>query len=100
MDSAATRKQVAGIDRVTSRRVVRQTGSRIGTGFVRGVETTVEFDEEQYVGTGLFLLASVLERFLGLYASVNSFSQLVARTRQREGYLKQWPPRAGEQILL
>jgi type VI secretion system protein ImpG len=100
MDSAATRRQIAGIEKVTSRRVVRQTGSRIGTGFVRGVETTVEFDEEQYVGSGVFLLAAVLERFLGLYVSVNSFSQLVAKTRQREGYLKQWQPRAGEQTLL
>ena len=99
-DSSATRKQITGISSVRSRRVVRQTGSRIGSGFVRGIETTIEFDEEQYVGSGLFLFACVLERFLGLYASINSFNQLVARTKQREGVLKQWPPRAGEQILL
>jgi len=39
-----------------------------------------------------------------LYASLNSFTQLVATTVQREQHhlepLKQWPPRAGEQILL
>jgi type VI secretion system protein ImpG len=99
-DSAATRKQIVGINRVTSRRVVRQTGSRIGSGFVRGIETTVELDEEQYVGSGVFLFASVLERFLGLYASLNSFNQLAARTKQREGVMKQWPPRTGAQILL
>ena len=100
MDSSATRKQIAGVGHVSSRRVVRQTGSRIGSGFVRGVETTIEFDEEQYVGSGLFLFAAVLERFLGLYSSVNSFSQLVARVKQREGYLKRWQPRAGEQVIL
>jgi type VI secretion system protein ImpG len=100
MDSAATRKQIQGIDRVASRRVVRQTGSRIGTGFVRGVETTIEFDENQYVGGGVFLFASVLERFLGLYTSVNSFNQMVARTKQREEELKRWAPRAGDQALL
>lgn len=100
MDSLATRKQITGISRVTGRRVVRRAGARVGAGFLRGVETTVEFDEEQYVGSGLFLFASVLERFLGLYASVNSFNQLVARSRQREGEMKRWPPRAGEQILL
>ncbi|HJQ68329.1 MAG TPA: type VI secretion system baseplate subunit TssF [Blastocatellia bacterium] len=100
MDSSATRKQIAGVERVSSRRVVRQTGSRIGSGFVRGVETTIEFDEEQYVGSGLFLFAAVLERFLGLYSSVNSFSQLAARVKQREGYLKRWPPRSGEQVIL
>jgi len=42
----------------------------------------------------------VLERFLGLYTSLNSFTQTVARVRQRGGVLKKWPPRAGEiQIL-
>ena len=100
MDSSATRKQIAGVEKVSSRRVVRQTGSRIGSGFVRGIETTIEFDEEQYVGSGLFLFAAVLERFLGLYSSVNSFNQLAARVKQREGYLKRWPPRAGEQVIL
>jgi type VI secretion system protein ImpG len=100
LDSAATRKQIQGIERVISRRVVRQTGSRIGTGFVRGIETMIEFDEEQYVGAGVFLFASVLEKFLGLYTSINSFNQLVATTKQREGELKRWTPRAGNQILL
>ncbi|HAF21801.1 MAG TPA: type VI secretion system baseplate subunit TssF [Blastocatellia bacterium] len=100
LDSSATRKQIRGLKRLKSRPAVRQTGTRIGAGFVRGIETTIEFDEEQYVGSGLFLFASVLERFLGLYTSVNSFNQLVATTSQREGILKRWPPRAGEQILL
>jgi type VI secretion system protein ImpG len=99
-ESSAIRRQITGIKQVKSRRAVRQTGSRIGSGFVRGIETTVEFDEEQYVGSGLFLFAAVLERFLGLYASINSFNQLVAVVSQREGILKRWPPRAGEQILL
>lgn len=100
LDSSATRKQIAGIERIESRRVVRQTGSRIGSGFVRGIETTVEFDQDQYVGSGLYMFASVLERFLGLYASINSFSQMVAKVKQQEGYLKRWPPRAAEQIIL
>jgi type VI secretion system protein ImpG len=100
LDSSATRKQIAGIERITSRRVVRQTGSRIGSGFVRGIETTINFDEDQYVGSGLYLFASVLERFLGLYASINSFSQMVAKVKQQEGYLKRWPPRTAEQIIL
>jgi type VI secretion system protein ImpG len=88
-----------GITSVDSRRVVRRMGHRIGAGFVRGIETSIEFDEEQYVGGGVFLFASVLERFLALYASVNSFSQLVARTKQRED-LKRWQASAGEQIVL
>ncbi len=98
-DSSATRQQIAGITRVAAKRVLRPVGSS-HAGFVRGVEVTVEFDEQQFIGSGVFLFASVLERFLGLYASVNSFAQTVATSRQREGVLKRWPARAGEQIVL
>ena len=69
-------------------------------GFCRGMEVTIEFDEEKYVGSGLFLFASVLEKFLGLYTTLNSFTQLVATTRQRDKPIKLWPPRTGEQVLL
>ena len=53
-----------------------------------------------YAGSGIFLFAAVLERFLGLYTAINSFTQLALRTRQREGVLKTWPPRAGDHPLL
>jgi type VI secretion system protein ImpG len=99
-DSAVTRKQILGITAVESRKVVRQIGGRVGTGFVRGIETTLTFDEEQFVGSGMFLFASVLERFLGLYASVNSFNQVAVRSLQREERIKLFPARAGAQVLL
>jgi type VI secretion system protein ImpG len=91
---------VEGVTAVSSRRVVGRSGTGPAGGFCRGVEVTVAFDEEKYVGTGVYLFASVLERFLGLYASLNSFTQLVARTKQGEGVLRRWPPRAGEQALV
>ena len=99
-DSAVVRQHIAGITDVSSRRVVGRPGSMPWNGFCRGMEVTIQFDEEKYVGSGVFLFASVLEKFLGLYASLNSFTQLVATTQQREEPLRQWPPRAGEQILL
>lgn len=99
-DSSVTRKQILGITGIESRKVVRKIGGRVGAGFVRGIETTLTFDEEQFVGSGMFLFACVLERFLGLYASVNSFNQMVLKTEQREGVVKQFPARAGEQDLL
>jgi type VI secretion system protein ImpG len=74
--------------------------SENGVSFVRGTRVEMEMDEEQFVGGGVYLFASVLEYFLGLYASMNSFSQLVVRTPQRKEVLKQWPPRAGHTILL
>ena len=99
-DSAVTRKQILGITGISVRKVVRKIGGRVGAGFVRGLETTLTFDEEQFVGGGMFLFASVLERFLGLYASVNSFNQMVLRSEQREAIVKEFPARAGEQDLL
>ena len=60
----------------------------------------LELDEEQFAGTGVYTFASVIDVFLGLYTSMNSFSQLAVRTRQRKRVLKQWPPRAGQKILM
>ena len=99
-DSSATRHQITGITRVETRRKTRRMNTHFGPAVVRGIETTIEFDEENYVGSGIFLFASVLERFLGLYVSINSFNQLVVKTKQREGVLKRWQPRAGEQIII
>ncbi len=99
-DSEVTRKQILGITNIESRKVVKQIGGHIGAGFVRGLETTLTFDEQEFVGSGWFLFACVLERFLGLYASLNSFNQVVLRTEQREAIVRRFPPRTGEQILL
>jgi len=95
-----TQQWIDGIIAVSSRRVTgRLSGGNDVGAFCRGMEVTIEFDEQKYVGTGVFLFASVLERFLGLYTTINSFTQLVARTTQGEGPLKTWPPRAGEHQL-
>jgi type VI secretion system protein ImpG len=97
-DEPAIRKQIAGIVAVSSKPCVSRVLSETGVAFCRGTEVTIEFDESEYVGAGVFLLSSVLERFLGLYAAVNSFSRLTVKTNK--GVLKRWQPLAGEQILL
>jgi type VI secretion system protein ImpG len=94
------RQLAEGITGLSSRPVVARTGKTPSSGFCRGLEVTLEFDQEKYIGTGVFLFASVLERFLGLYTTINSFCQLVAKARQREGIVRKWAPRAGEQVLL
>ena len=72
----------------------------LSQGFCRALEITIEFDEDKYAGSGVFLFAAVLERFLTLYASLNSATRLVARTKQSVHELKRWPFRAGERTLL
>ncbi|MFH1268260.1 MAG: type VI secretion system baseplate subunit TssF, partial [Planctomycetota bacterium] len=99
-DSAETRAMIEGILSVRSRRVVGRVPGGVQSGFCRGIEVTLHFDEDRFAGSGLFLFACVLERFLGLYCSVNSFSKLVATTNKREGALRKWPPRAAETVLL
>jgi type VI secretion system protein ImpG len=95
-NSAATRQQINGIVSLQSEYVTK----RIGQSFCRGLQVTIEFDEDKFVGAGLYLFASVLERFLGQYVSVNSFTQLVTKTLQRKEPLKKWLPRNGNRILL
>jgi type VI secretion system protein ImpG len=98
--AAVNQQMIEGIRSVRSRPVmerVRSTPARVG--MCRGTEVQIDFDEEKYTGTGVLLVASVLERFFALYTAVNSFTKLVARTTQAEGYLKKWPPRAGADLL-
>jgi type VI secretion system protein ImpG len=99
-DSADIKKQISGIASVSSRRHFARVDSEHGIGFARGTRVEIEFDEEQFSGSGAYLFASVLEKFLGLYCSMNSFTQLVARSRQRKEVLEEWTPRAGQSILV
>jgi type VI secretion system protein ImpG len=99
-DSAETRAMIDGVLSVRARRVVGRSAGEPRGGFCRGLEVTLHFDEGRFAGSGVYLFACVLERFLGLYCSVNSFSKLIATTNKREGELRRWPPRAGETVLL
>jgi type VI secretion system protein ImpG len=97
-DSPVIRKQIAGILDLQSKPAIARVVSETGVTFCRGTDVTMLFDENEYVGGGIYLFASVIERFLGLYSSLNSFSRLTVQTSK--GVLKRWPPLAGEQILL
>lgn len=99
-DSNFPEKMIQGIVSLSARRHFARVVSENGIAFARGMRVEMEFDEEQFVGGGVYLFASVLEHFLGHYASLNSFSQLVARSRQRKEVLREWPPRAGQKILM
>jgi type VI secretion system protein ImpG len=99
-EQASTYQQISGIREMSTRQVFRLIGSDAWRGFCRGTEITLTFDERLYVGSSAFLLAAVLNRFFPLYASVNSFTQLIIKSQQREGIWKKWQSMAGEQIVL
>ena len=91
---------VESIMRVQSRRHFAGIASDDGISFARGTRVHLELDEERFVGGGAFLFASVLEHFLGISASLNSFTQLTVTTPQRKEPLHEWQPRAGRKILI
>jgi len=99
-EHSSAQQQIQGIREMSLRKTVQRTGRDAWRGFCRGTEVTLVFDESLYVGGRAFLLGSVLNRFFGLYASVNSFTQLVIKSKQREGIWNRWPSRAGEQTVL
>jgi type VI secretion system protein ImpG len=99
-DSAAGERQIQGILDLRGSPYHSRITSPQGLAFARGQRVEVEFDEENFAGGGVYVMASVLERFLALNTSLNSFSSLVAHTRQRKKQLKAWPPRAGHKALL
>jgi type VI secretion system protein ImpG len=98
--SLSAEKQIDGILSLRSEPHFARLTSSHGVTFARGTRVELELDEEQFAGTGAYTFAAVMDVFLGLYTSMNSFSQLVVRTRQRKRVLKQWPPRAGQKILM
>lgn len=99
-DSAETRAVIESVLRVHSRPTTARVRTNGRSALAQGVEVTVEFDEERFSGSGLYLFASTLEHFLGLYCSVNSFTQMIATVKGREGALRKWPPRAGARTLV
>jgi type VI secretion system protein ImpG len=98
-DSAVIKKQIRGIAGLNCKPTVARMTTLGRQSFVQGLDIAIEFDEFAYAGGGVYLFAAVLERFLALYASVNSFTKLSARLREREKELAVWPPRAGHAIL-
>ena len=97
--SSALQKQINGIVSLRSEPTVALVGYP-RPGVVRGVGLTLELDESQYIGGGVFLFGQVLDHFFGLYCSLNSFTQLTLQSRQREKRIVQWPPRTGAQALV
>jgi type VI secretion system protein ImpG len=99
-DGPAGERQIQGLAAVRSAPAFARVAGEQGVAFARGRRVEVEFDEEHFPGGGVFLFASVLERFLALSASMNSFTQLVARSRQRRRPVGEWAPRAGWRTLV
>lgn len=98
--SAINQRQVDGMVAVDYRAATTWLPGRPYATFVRGTEVRLTVDESSYVGVGLHLFAQVIDRFVGLYAHLNSFTQLKLVCARTGEELLSCSPRSGAQSLL
>jgi type VI secretion system protein ImpG len=87
-------KQLEGLRGVSTRPIVRRMADEVLSTAVRGIEIKLDFDESFFDGSGVYVLASVLERFFRKYVTINSFTETVLTTQQR-GEITRWRPGKG-----
>ena len=65
---------------------------------LRGMQVEIELHEDHFAGEGdAYLFARLLDRFLGLYVTLNGYSQLTVRFA-RSGQVYEFEARTGEQF--
>ena len=99
-DSASTRNLIDAIISMKTRPVSAPIQIDGLVGLCRGIEINLVLDPIMLSGASSLIFASVLERFFGLYCSINSFTKLVVTLNGKDGELKRWSPRAGEKVLI
>jgi type VI secretion system protein ImpG len=97
-DSSALR-QIEGVKAVSSQPIVRRIPVPGPISFGRGLEITLTCDDGAFEGTGAFLLGAVMQQFFARYVSVNSFTETVLRTLERNEVAR-WPARLGTRQTL
>jgi type VI secretion system protein ImpG len=100
---ASVNKQVVdGLEGVSCGPDVELVAFGAASAYARGLAIHLSLDEEKFEGIGSFLFASVLDRFLAMYTSINSFTRTKYFTRKSgsEAAVKIWPPRIGSRPLL
>ena len=92
----ANRKRISAIEDLADRPAdILMAGS-----IVRGREVTMKMHRDHFISPGdMHIFGSVLDNFLGGYASINSFTRLKFRETQR-GDLYEWPARLGRHQII
>jgi type VI secretion system protein ImpG len=81
--------------------MVKRFGEDAWRGFTKGTGVELTIDEaESYGANSMFLFTAVLSQFFGLYARINSFTELSIKSNRREGVWKKWPAVAGTETFL
>ncbi len=99
-DSSVTKGLVESIVSVNARNISAPLNIDGHATMCRGMEIEIVLEEALLSGSSSYLYASILEHFFALYCSINSFTRVLVKINNKEGYLKKCPPRAGERVLL
>jgi type VI secretion system protein ImpG len=96
---AAVRRQIEGIRQVVAKPATRRVPVPGPITYGRGLEITLTCADAAFEGGSAFLLASVLQHFFARYVSLNSFTETVLRTFERNEVAR-WPATPGKRPIL
>lgn len=99
VQTPSTRRQIEAIVGLGHRPTTAWIRNERGPSLVHGIEVCITVDEDAFVGSGLMLFARVIDRFLGLYVQINSFTELVVLSNQTGKELIRCQPRNGSLYL-
>jgi type VI secretion system protein ImpG len=96
-DAPETRALINAIETVGHRRSTARVASG---GLASGLDIDLTLNPRHTDAGTAYLFGAVLERFLALYANLNSFTRLSLRLTGAAEPLKAWPARTGERPLV
>ncbi len=74
--------------------------ARVGDSMVSGLDIHITFDPDLIVPAEAYVFATVLDRFLGAYTTLNTYTRLSAQMSGAPDLLARWSARAGEGVFL
>ncbi len=98
-NSRGIEMMIDGLTNASLKRIVGRIDGSGGSGFCKGTEIKLTLDETKFSGGGEYLFSSVLDHFLAMFTSINSFTKTTVETKQGKQFQK-WPLRAGDTELL
>jgi type VI secretion system protein ImpG len=95
-DSREVAQMIDGIEAVQATPAL----TRMGDVMVSGTDVTITFDDQRIDRDQAVVFGTALDRFLGCYTTLNTFTRLTLRMNGRTDALAVFAPRAGEEALI
>jgi len=96
---AASRRLVEGVRDIRSAPIVRRLPIPGPATYGRGLEIRITCEERAFEGSGAYAFGSVMQHFFARYVSLNSFTETVLHTLERNEVAR-WTARSGTRPIL